>query len=128
MRTGCSAFHGVALADSGARANPLVIGRDHFLEVSVCNDFWRNIACDARNLCRDAVGHVYPWELAQTKRIRNSIRCGCEVTRRESKKQARDGDAVRMEVEGHMEREESFRGRQNFVPPGELGGFLEHGR
>src|SRR6202035_4442716 len=55
-----------------------------------------NVAGDARDLSRDAVRHDSPWWLVQTKRIRNSMRCGYEVTRRESRKQG-CGDASRRE-------------------------------
>src|SRR5579859_647133 len=85
MRTGGAIFSDVALADAGARADPFVVGRDHFLEVGVGKHLGGNIACNTRDFCRDAVRHVSPWELQQSKRIRNSKRCRCEVTRRERK-------------------------------------------
>ena len=60
MRTGHAFFHDVALADAGARANPLVAGLDDFLEIRVGHHFRRNVAGNARDFCRDAVGHVSP--------------------------------------------------------------------
>src|SRR5579859_456004 len=85
MRTGGAIVRDMTFADAGARADPFVVGRDHFLEVGVGKYLGGNIACNTRDFCRDAVRHVSPWELQQSKRIRNSKRSRCEVTRRERK-------------------------------------------
>src|SRR2546429_7709985 len=56
-----SLFHDVAFADAGTRANPLVVGVDDFLEIRVAHHFWRDVAGDAGDFCRDAVRHISPW-------------------------------------------------------------------
>src|ERR1700676_3179048 len=83
MRAGSAALGDVALTDAGAGANPFVVGGDHFLKVGVCEHLGGNVAGDAGDFSRDAVRHDSPSGLVQTRRIRNSMRCGCEVTRRE---------------------------------------------
>src|SRR5262249_5055821 len=75
VRTRHPSFHNVALADAGARSNPLVVGVDDFLEVRVGHHFRRNVPGYTRDFCRDAVGHNAPceWEPETTKL--NFMRC-----------------------------------------------------
>src|SRR5262249_27339026 len=58
----------VALTDAGAGADPFIAGLDEFGEVVVGHDVRWDVASDAGNFRRDAVGHSSPCAVKARKR------------------------------------------------------------
>src|SRR5205085_5218767 len=104
----------------------------------------RKVARDAGDFCRDAVGHVSPWgKLPGTKEIgfyaiaRRGYKAGGSFTsllKHSSKLAVRKRSdeesafALLTSLEMAISAGRLAAGRQNFVAPGNGGGFLEHGR
>src|SRR5690242_17352144 len=87
----------VALADTGAGPNPFVIGRDHFLEVGVGKHLRRNVRCDTRDFCRDAVGHDSPWEYF----LSSECKILCDAYEKLQGKRKKDQDPTVASRAGH---------------------------
>src|SRR5579859_99978 len=80
----------VALADTGAGPNPFVICRDHFLEVGVGEHLRRNVRCDTRDFCRDAVGHDSPWAYCKS----NECKILCDAYEKLQGERRRNQDPI----------------------------------
>src|SRR5213595_3280851 len=70
----------VPFSGSGARSDPFVAGRNHFLQIRVGHHLWRNVTGYTRNFCRNAVGHDSPVLFLPPTRKLNFMRLRLGVT------------------------------------------------
>src|SRR5262244_1402676 len=102
MRACCAILNNMALADTGARTDPFVIGVYHLLQIRVGQNLGRNVACDASYFGRNLMGHGAPWD---------SVRCA--------------GDKKFYAMALDSDKERSGVGRQDLISPRQGGALLQ---